>query len=140
MGLHSRNGNGHGTVTIFPPPRRTIASRGLALRKLTKVQRACLAADVIDGLTALVPSQKLVHAAFGVSQPYVDTMRKLSPENRAAILAGEDTTSFVDLVVKPPRQFCQAMPEIPDITLMNIARAVGVERMLDAAAAVENHT
>jgi hypothetical protein len=135
MGLHSHNGNG-GAV-ILPPPTRTIYGRSLAHRQLDKRERAILAADVIDGLARIVPTQAQVAAMFGVSVPYVQIARDLSPGKRAAILHGRDPTSFAKLA-RPSRQLTlPVVTEIPNSVLENLIRSAGIERVLDVAAAVE---
>lgn len=123
-------------------PLRTIRGHSLAHRQLTKQQRAVLAADVIDGLAAFVPSHKEVATLFHVSQPYVDAARKLRPGQRAAILNGR-VTPFPSLV-HPQHQLSLAGPVIPnlkvitDADLENMVRNAGIERVLEAACAVEH--
>jgi len=131
-------------ATLLPPiPTQTIVGAGLANRHLDKRQRACLAADVIDGVTTLTPSQKQLADLFNVSVRYVQLARNLSPGKRAAILRGFDSLPFAELM-NPPRQLSLAGPVIPDmkvipdIVLENLARAVGPERMLAAACAAES--
>jgi hypothetical protein len=139
MDLHSRNGNG-GAVTILPPTAKVITGTSLVHRQLSKAQRAVLAADVIDGLARYVPTNQQVAAAFGVSRPYIDIARKLTPGKREAILRGWDQTSFAELM-HPPRQLSLAGPMIPivsDVDLENLARRVGCERMLTAALVAES--
>jgi hypothetical protein len=117
----------------------------LVHRRLSKAQRAVLAADVIDGLARYVPTNQQVCADFGVSQPYVDIARKLTPGRRKAILQGEDKTSFATLM-NPPRQLSLAGPVIPnmrvitDADLEQMIRAVGFERALAVAVQVEHNT
>jgi hypothetical protein len=119
-------------------PLRTIRGHSLAHCQLTKQQRAVLAADVIDGLAAFVPSHKEVATIFGVSTPYINVARRLSPGKRAAILKGWDPTSFTDLVHPQQRQL--RVPNCASITnsyLETVIRAVGVDRALEAAVQVE---
>jgi hypothetical protein len=148
MGLHSRNGNGHGTVTILPPPPpppRTILGAGIAHRHLDARQRACLAADAYDQLAVLIPSITQLAIFFTVSVPYIRTALKLSPARRAAILAGQDATSFAGLM-NPPKQMSLLGPVLPttkmitDADLEQMIRAVGLERALAAAIVVEHNT
>jgi len=143
MDLRSHTGNG-GAVTILPPTPTTIRGRSLANRKLDKRQRACLAADVVEGLTAVAPTQAQAAAMLGVSATYIQIARKLPPGKRAAILHGFDPTSFAEL--KLPRHLALPIPdakvmiksEITDTELEDLARTVGVDRMLAAAVAVEH--
>jgi hypothetical protein len=121
-----------------------ITGVSLVHRRLSKAQRAVLAANVIDGLARYVPTNQQVYADFGVSQPYVDIARRLTPQRREAILQGEDRTSFATLV-NPPRQMSLAMPVIPnmrvitDADLEQMIRAVGLERALAVAVQVEHN-
>jgi hypothetical protein len=140
MEFHLKNGNGG--ADILPPSTKTIGGRGLARRKLDPRQKACLVADVLDGVTTFTPSQKQLADLFGVSIPYVELARKLAPGKRAAILRGWDQTSFAELMPRRsamlPALITDMKVEIPDIVLENLARSVGVERMLAAAVAVEH--
>jgi hypothetical protein len=145
MVYHSTNGNG-GAATILPPTiNKVITGAGLANRRLDKRQRACLVADVIDGVVTFIPSQQQLAHIFGVSVPYIELARKLPIGKRTAILRGFDPVSFTDLM-NPPRQLSLRGPVIPDLkvipdtVLENLARAVGVDRLLAAAIAVEHNT
>jgi hypothetical protein len=143
MQMHSYTNGGPLAATLLPPiPTRTIVGAGLANRHLDKRQRACLAADVIDGVVKLNPSMKQLADIFGVSTTYIELARKLPIGKRAAILRGWDQTSFAELMPRRsamlPALITDVKAEIPDIVLENLARSVGVERMLAAAVAVEH--
>jgi hypothetical protein len=144
MDHHSKNGNG-GAVTILPPTTKVITGVSVAHRQLDARQLAVLAADVADRLATFIPSQQQLARIFGVSVPYIRAAQKLSPSRRAAILRGEDSTSFAELM-NPPRQLSLAGPVIPDMKMIpdtvleNIIRVTGVERVLEIACAVENNT
>jgi hypothetical protein len=130
MDLHSRNGNGS-AVTILPPT-TTLVGRGLAHRHLDARQRACLAADVLDGTAMFTPSAKQIADILNVSAPYVRAARKLPSNKRAAILRGWDSASFAGLV-NPARQLQLKLPtpncaSITNLQLEHVIRAVGVER------------
>ena len=130
--------NGSGTTIL--PPITTIVGRGLAHRHLDARQRAVLVANVLDGLAVFTPSQKQLAAIFGVSVTYIMAAQRLSPGRRAAVLRGWDTTSFAELV-NPPRQLTLPAPNCASITnsyLETVIRAAGVERVLEAAVAVEH--
>ena len=137
--MHSYISGGPQAATLLPPiPTRTIVGAGLANRQLDKRQRACLVADVLDGLVTFVPSVGQLANVFGVSVPYINAARKLSLGKRAAILKGWDPTSFADLVHPQQRQLL--VPNCASITnlqLEHVIRAVGVDRALEAAVAVE---
>jgi hypothetical protein len=113
-------------------------------RQLTKRQRAILAADVLDGLVTFSPSQKQLADLLDVSVPYINVARRLSAGKRTAILRGWDSVSFTELMSPPPRQLSLAGPVIPnmkvitDADLENLVRNAGIERVLEAACAVEH--
>jgi hypothetical protein len=142
MDFPSQNGNGG--ALLLPPLTKTIGGRGLARRKLDQRQKACLVADVLAGLTVFTPSQKQLADLFGVSVVYVETARRLAPGKREAILRGWDPTSFAELL-RPQRQLRLKLPtpncaSITNLQLEHVIRAVGVERVLEAAVAVEHTT
>ena len=137
MSLISQNGKGG--AAILPPVTKVINGRGVAHRHLDARQRAILAANVADGIARFVPSQKQLANVFDVSVPYVQLARKLSLEKRSAILDGLDRTSFVDLMDRLRRLTSPlAVANISDAQLMNVARIVGADRRLEAAAAAES--
>jgi hypothetical protein len=140
MYQYSKNGNS-GAVTILPPT-KTLVGRGLAHRHLDARQRACLAADVLDGTATFTPSAKQIADILNVSAPYVRAARRLPSNKRAAILRGWDSASFVGLV-NPARQLRLKLvaPNCASITnsyLETVIRAAGVDRVLEAAVAVEH--
>jgi hypothetical protein len=146
MGLHSRNGNGG--AFILPPTPQVITGRSLAHKQLDARQRACLAANVLDGLAKLDPSQAQLAVMFGVSIPYITVARRLSPSQRIAIVRGWDQVSFTELL-HPPRQMSLWGPAIPSLRVLTTAevtdsqlaaviRAAGIERTLNVAAAVDH--
>jgi hypothetical protein len=137
MGLHHHNGNGG--AFILPPTPKVIHGASLAHRHLNARQRAVLAADALDGLVRYVPTQNQTAAEFGVSVPYITAARRLSPDQRAAILQGSDSTSFAELIQPRQRRLKLLTPNlaITDDELVKAVRAVGVNRVLDAAVAAE---
>jgi hypothetical protein len=125
-------------------PTKMIAGAGLAHRRLTALQRAVLVADVLDGAVAFSPSQKQLAALFGVSAAYVRGAQKLSSELREAILHGWDSRPLAELMhqtrqlqLKLPASNCAS---ITNAYLENVIRAAGVDRVLEAAVAVEHNT
>jgi hypothetical protein len=131
--------NGHPAATILPPAIKVITGASLVHRRLDKRQRAIMAADILDGQVTFTPSMKQLAELFGVNVVYITIARGLSPGKRVAILRGWDSTSFADLV--RPRQL--KLPMCASITnqqLEHVIRAVGVERALAAAIAVEHCT
>jgi hypothetical protein len=117
---------------------RTLSGAGLANRKYDARQKACVAVEVGTGRTSIKLSKKQLASIFGVSVPYILAAEKLSPEARAATIAGNDTISFA-LVLNPPPLALRAPKavEIDDPTLINFVRTVGTTRVLEAAVAVE---
>jgi hypothetical protein len=135
MGFQYHNGNG-GAV-ILPPTPKVIHGRSLAHRQLDKRQLACLAADVIEGATVIVLTQKQIADLFGVSVVYIQHARRLDPGKRAAIVRGWDPTSFATLASRRKVRALPA-PDLNQLDLEELIRVVGVDRALEAAAAVES--
>jgi hypothetical protein len=139
MDLRSRNGNGG--AYLIPPTPKVLTGQSLVHRQLDKRQRAILAANIADGLMRFVPSKKQLAGLCNVSIPYIEIARRLSPDRRAAILNGRDSTSFAELL-RPPRQLRLKLPapmcaSVTNLQLEHVIRTVGVERVLEAAVAVE---
>jgi hypothetical protein len=134
MAALSQNGNGK-AVTILPPTAPAISGRSLVHRQLDKRQLACLAADVIEGLTTIDPTQSQVATLFGVSLAYIRVALRLDPGKRAAIVRGWDPTSFANLV--KPRRKVLAITDASNASLVDLIRKIGVERVLEAACAAE---
>jgi hypothetical protein len=137
MALLSLNGNGGASNP--PPTPKVLYGASLAHRHLNARQRAVLAADALDGLVRFAPTQNQVAAAFGVSVPYIMAARRLSPDQRATILQGSDSTSFAELIQPRQRRLKLRLPNfaITNDELVRAVRAVGVNRVLDAAIAAE---
>ena len=138
MAFLSHNGNG-GAVTILPPTPKSITGRSLAHQLLDKRQRACLAADVTEGVVQLVLTGAQLATVFDVSPSYIALARKLAPGKRAAILRGYDPTPFASLMIRkisvPARSV--ANTGISDSELVSQIRAIGVDRVLAAACTAE---
>ena len=63
-----------------------VDAHGLLHLRATKAARACLAADIVDGLAALQnPTLRLAATAYGVSLGSVARARRLTPEQRKAV-------------------------------------------------------
>src|SRR5262249_14543651 len=72
--------------------RRAITGAGLAQlrRRMSAAERACLAADIIDGRVILQGlTAKAVAALAGVSVGSVDRALRLTPEHRAEVCRGD---------------------------------------------------
>jgi hypothetical protein len=126
MVYHLKNGNGK-AVTLLPPTPKVMDGRSLAHRQYTKRQRACLAANLYDGLMRLNPTQRQAADLYGVSLAYVRLALALHPDVR------------VPANVRPrPRVSAKVVnPTITDIELVKAIRAIGVNRVLDAAVVAE---
>jgi hypothetical protein len=137
--------NGSNSATAA---RRVVSGKSLAHRKLDKRQLAILAADLVDGVMTIQLTMRQVARLLGVSENYIRIAQRFSPAKRAAILAGRDSTSFA--VLLNPSARCLALPApkqpiidwagIDDATLSDVVRAVGIDRALAAAVAVEHAT
>jgi hypothetical protein len=131
MIMHNTNGNGSATA-----PRRVLSGRGLAHRHLNKRQRACLAADVVDGLVTIQLTARQVSQLFGVSVGYIALAQQFTPEKRAAIMSGRDSTSFVALLNPPAPRLALPAPSLKvvnwdkanDDALLANVRAAGINR------------
>jgi hypothetical protein len=138
--MHGIITNGAGAAS--PETTRVIITgASLAHRALDKRQRAVIAANILDVVWWLQPSQKQLTALLTVSGSYINIARSPSPAMRAAIMAGRDNTPFSALV--PVRQ--TPLPGIKTINgngmednaLIQLARNIGPDRMLAAAIAAE---
>jgi hypothetical protein len=134
--------NGSGAVN--PGTTRTIVS-GVSLahrRDLDQRQLAVIGANVSDGLMWFQPTQQQLSALLQVSVPYLQLARTLSLKRRAAILDGTDQTPFTTLMLArrlplPGFKTVNGNGASTDHALIQLARKVGVERMLAAAVAAE---
>jgi hypothetical protein len=84
--------------------------KSLAHRKLDKRQRACLAANLADGLAEFRPTIIQAAMLLGVSAAYVAQARQLTPAKRTAILDGRDSTSFGTLLSPPKPRLALPAP------------------------------
>jgi hypothetical protein len=90
---------------------RVISGRGIAHRQLDKRQRACLGADVADGVVVLQLSVRQLARLLGVCEPYIRAAQQLSPPKRKAILNGQDTTPFAGLLNPPQPTLALPAPQ-----------------------------
>jgi hypothetical protein len=69
---------------------RVVDAHGLPHLRASKAARACLAADIVDGLAVLQnPTWRLAAAACGVSIASVAHALRLGPEQRQAVRKGQ---------------------------------------------------
>jgi hypothetical protein len=122
----------NGSVAVI---QRVISGRGIAHRQLDKRQRACLGADVADGVAVLQLSIRQLARLLGVCEQYIRAAQQLSPHKRGAILSGQDTTSFAVLLTpSEPTLALPAPKPVTDDDLAHLAHVVGADRWLHAAA------
>jgi hypothetical protein len=126
------NGNGHASPKV---------ERGasLAQRKLTKSQRAALAANVFDGRTTYQPTRRELSGIFGVSGGYIDRARQLPPEKRQVVIEGRASLSRFNSSARRPLRPKphNGATTVDDATLTAMVRVAGIERVLSIASAVE---
>jgi hypothetical protein len=106
------------------------------LRRKTPSQRAVIAAEIIDGRLVIVGlTAKSVTTLCGANTNYVAAALKCTPEQRAAVAAG-------DRPLIQPQSRARAAAAInwgtvDDDTLIEAIRRIGLERTIEAAVAVE---
>jgi len=108
--------------------RRAITGAGLAQlrRRMSAAERACLAADIIDGRVILQGlTAKAVAALVGVNLGYVDHALRLTPEQREQVRRG-------DRPLVSPRPPCADFD-----ALVDAIRRAGLDRTLEAAVEAE---
>jgi hypothetical protein len=121
-----------------PEPFRatTLSGRYLAHAKTNRVERAFLAADLVSGRADLVaPTITQAAVLARVNPTYVHWAIRRE-ENRIAILAG-------GMPLVPPLRLPQVpvhlRAELNDAELIDIARIVGSDRLLEAACLAEGN-
>jgi hypothetical protein len=132
------NGNGAARPVVV------VRGRSLALRtKLTKTERALLAADVYDGTKRYQPTRRELAVLFGVSGNMIDRARRLTAEQRQLITNGwVSSLAYFDpwprpLALPKPAPTVEINSIIDDETIRTMTAAAGVDRVVDIAAALE---
>jgi hypothetical protein len=130
---HHNGGNGSRTGGL-----RTVSGASLAqlIRCMSPAERACLAADIIDGAIVLVaPTTRAVAEQVRCSATAVFAALRLSPDQREAVRKGERP------LIQPQArsQLSFNWTAIDDATLTNVVRLAGVDRTLAIAATVDAH-
>jgi len=108
--------------------RRAITGASLAQRRrrMSAAERACLAADIVDGRIVLQGlTVKAIAALVGVNVGYVDRALRLTPEQRAEVCRG-------DRPLAAPRPPCADFE-----ALVEAIRRAGLDRTLEAAVEAE---
>jgi len=113
------------------------ASIAQLVRHMTPVERAILAAELVEGRVALEPpTGKTAAALCQVNSTYVGVALRLSPQARAAVLNGERP------LLQPRR--CTPAPidwtNVDDKMLVEAVKLIGLDRTLNAAAEAERAT
>jgi hypothetical protein len=114
------------------------ASLAQRVRRMSASERACFAADVVDGkvvLTAL--TAKSVAAMTGTNASYLYAALRLSPEQRQEVRRG--IRPLIPLQRGAPARATD-WNAIDDNVLVDVVRAVGIDRTLNAAVAAEYAT
>jgi hypothetical protein len=129
----TKNGRGATAASV-------IKGSGVAHRHADKRQLAALAAAILAGDTDLKPSMRQLAQLFGVSVTYIGVAQQLSAAKRKAIISGQDAVSFTDLLNGAKAPLALPAPKlVSDAELEAIISSAGLERTLNAAAAVEAH-
>ena len=118
--------------------------RGVSLAhrtRLTKSQRAVIAADIDDGIRGYQPSQTELAKALNVSTPMVQQAKRLSPLARQAVMGGKATvghyTRQMAAALKPKTAEPVDHAKSDGATLRSIIQRYGVDYVVDMAAAME---
>src|SRR5262249_16382766 len=109
-----------------------ITGASLAQRRwrMSAAERACLAADIVDGRVVLQGlTVKAIAALVGVNVGYVDRALRLTPEQRAEVCRG-------DRPLLAPRPHADAPAfnwnAVGDEMLVEAIRRIGIDRALNA--------
>jgi hypothetical protein len=88
--------------TSLPPG--VIRGRALSHRHLSASQRAAIAAQLQAGEVTIEMTSAQLARLLGVSAPYIDAARQLSPEVRRAIADGEGSLSCLPFLFEGVRR------------------------------------
>jgi hypothetical protein len=101
-------------------------------KSTSKPQRAVIAADIFDGIAIYQPSQGELAWLFDVGAGLIKRARQLPPEQRQAVAEGRAT-----LPRPAPSRPKGNGTSADEQTLFNMIAAIGIEKVLTIAAAVE---
>jgi hypothetical protein len=130
------------TVTVKVPPRE-VTGRYLAHNRLTPVERAFLAADIVTGRAKVVDhTATQVMEMAGTNATYMAAASKLSPSEGKLVEAGVRPLIEAKSAepAKPAGRFEPLLPGIlmdDEDALAAIVRRIGVDQALDTISAVE---
>jgi hypothetical protein len=104
---------------------------------MSAAERACVAADIVDGRVVLQGlTVKAIAALVGVNVGYVDRALRLAPEQRAEVSRGARPL--------PAQKHTNDRPinwnAVDDDVLVEAIRRIGIDRALNAAVAAETIT
>jgi len=112
--------------------RRAITGASLAQlrRRMSAAERACLAADIVDGRIALQGlTVKSIASLVGVNLGYVDRALRLTPEQRAEVRRGARP-------LPPAQKHTNDRPinwnAVDEEMLVEAIRRIGIDRALNA--------
>jgi hypothetical protein len=109
------------------------------VRNMSPAARAILAADILEGRVVVTGlTRQTVTTLCGANASYVAAALRCTPEQRAAVKRGE--RALIRARGRAPTPAPGNGRHIDDATLARLARAVGVERLLDAAVEAERAT
>jgi len=104
-------------------------------RRKTAVERAILGAELVEGSVQLEPpTAKAAGTLVNVSYGYIRAALKLSPEQRAAVLAGERP------LIEERHRSAPIEPVYFDKIVADVIRSIGIDRALAAVIQVEAET
>jgi hypothetical protein len=117
---------------------RTITGQNLARKKRTPTERGLLAADLAAG-RVVVSDLTLRQAVMltGASPSYASAAAALDDRERSAVARG--WRRLIPYIAKQALPVPAPTIAITDRDLESVIRVVGIDRMLEAAVAVEHH-
>jgi hypothetical protein len=120
--------NGNGAIPRAP----LISARSLVHRRLSKAERALVGAAILEGGVQLQDLPlRIVSQVVGCSVAYLTAAQRLASAQREAVARGHRPLILPRVVPAPTTS-------ITNLQLEHVIRAVGVERVLEAAVAVEH--
>jgi len=125
----------NGSTTSIP----TITGASLAHRNLTPSQLAVLAAEIADGFIRFEPTLGQIATMLGVSPGYMAQARKLTQLQRESVFKGWRSIGELLECIPPalPKPVVVDLASLTNMQLENVVRAVGIDRILNAASVVD---
>src|SRR5262245_29951595 len=113
---------------------RVVEAHGLLRMRTSKSAKACDAADFVDGLAVLQnPTLRLAAAAYGVSMGSVTRARRLSPDQRQAVRAGQRPLVLPSRAAPVPTIITSPAAPVmcPQEALSWVVSQIGIDRTLN---------